>query len=250
MHPMAPPTELTPKDRVVPPCIAALLHVVRKLLGYGRNLDDNIQRHAVHPRFPALAAGFGTHDVRRILLHIQRGILKAMMLERFLLARAAEGRDIDPKQPPSPAEPAEIAALEMKLRRPSAEPRVAPAQKIDPTDPMHFSMPTTKELESQVRRQPVGQTIAEICLDLGITPSGCDGATWNEILQTLMHFGADLAAFFGVRTRRRALFQKERDTRPESWDVDWRDDPREAIREVLGYLVGEPLPAACLAGVG
>ena len=250
MHPMAPTTELPPKDRPVPPCIAALLHVVRKLLGYGRSLDDNIQRHAAHPRFPALAAGFGTHDIRRILLHIQRGILKAMMLERFLLARAAEDRDIDPEQQPSPAEPADIEALEMKLRRPSAQPSLAPAQKADPYDPMHFSMPTMKELESQVRRQPVGQTIAEICLDLGVTPSGCEGATWNEILEILMHFGANLAEFFGVRTRRRATFQKEQDKRSGIWTFDWQDNPREAIREILGYLVGEPPPAAGLAGVG
>jgi len=250
MHPMAPTTELLPKDRSVPPCIAALLHVVRKLLGYGRNLDENIQSHAVHPRFPALAAGFGTHDVRRILLHIQRGILKAMMLERFLLARAAEGRDIDPKQPPSPAEPAEIEALEMKLRRPGARPRLKPVHKIDPTDPMHFSMPTTKELESQVRRQPVGQTIAEICLDLGVTPSGCDGATWSEILQILMQFGADLEEFFDVCNRRRKIFQQECDKRPNSWISDWRDDPREAIRQILGYVLGEPQPNRLFADAG
>jgi hypothetical protein len=226
----------------VPPCIDFLLHVVRVLLGYGRQVVDTIPAKAAHPRFPTLAAGFGTHDVRRILAHVHRGIVRAMMLQRFLLARAAQGRDIEPVRPPAPAEPAEIAALDIKLPAPS-RPRAKPAQKSDPYDPLHFSLPTLKELESQVRRRSVGRTIAEICLDLGVTPSGCEGATWDEILQTLMHFGADLAEFFGVQQRRQETFLKERDKRPETWTFDWRDSPREAIRQLLGSLIGET-PAA------
>ena len=222
----------------MPPCIAFLLHVVRVLLRYGRQLDEALPQKAAHPRFPALAAGFGTHDVRRILGHIQRGILRAMMLERFLLARAAQDRDIEPTPPPSRAEQADIEALEMKLRTPS-QPRAKPARKINPDDPMHFNMPTLKELESQVRRRSVGQTIAEICLDLGITPSMCDGATWTEILEVLMHFGADLAQFFATQQHRRETFQKERDKRSETGTSDWRDRPKEAIRELLGCLLGE-----------
>ena len=249
MHQTEPTTQHPPTDRSVPPCIAFLLNVVRVLLGYGRQLDKNIPDHATHPRFSTLAAGFGTHDVRRILGHIQRGILRAMMLERFLLARAAQGRDIEPEQPAEPAEPADIEALELKLPAPS-QPRPKRAQKIDPNDPMHFAMPTLKELESQVRRRSVGQTIAEICMDLGITPSGCDGETWNEILQALMHFGANLGKFFATQNRRRETFQDERDKRPETWTFDWRDRPKEAIRQILGYLIGEPPPARQLAGGG
>ncbi len=249
MHPTAPTSERPPKDSPVPPCIAALLRVVRILLGYGRDLEENIQHHAAHPRFPALAAGFGTHDVRRILFHIQRGILRVMMLERFLLARAAQGRDIDPVRPPAPAEPAEIEALEIKLRAP-AQPRQETRQKSDPHDPLHFSMPTMKALESQIRRQSVGQTIAEICMDLGVTPSGCNGATWSEILRILMQFGANLEEFFDVRNRRRKTFQHERDKLPNSWSFDWRDDPREVIRQIIGYLLGEPQPDRLLAGAG
>jgi hypothetical protein len=176
MHQTEPATERPPQDRPVPPCIAFLLHVVRVLLGYGRQLDQNLPDHANHPRFPTLAAGFGTHDTRRILGHIQRGLLRAMMLERFLLARAAQNRDIEPTQPPAPAEPAEVESLELKLPAP-AQPRPKPAQKTEPNDPLHFSIPTLKELESQVRRRSVGRTIAEICLDLGVTAPFCEGET-------------------------------------------------------------------------
>ena len=240
-EPLAQPAP--PRDQAGPavlPCIAFLLSVVRGLLGYGRRLDEALPAQAAHPRFPTLAAGFGTHDVRRILAHIQRGILRAMMLERYLLARATEGRDIEPVQPPEPAEPAEIEALDLKLRAP-AEPRSKP-KKTGPDDPLHFSMPTLKELESQVRRHSVGQTMAEICMDLGVTATTCDGAFWDEILQTLMHFGANLAQFFDVQNRRREIFQEERDKRPETWVYDWRDRPREAIRHILGHLLGEPAP--------
>ena len=87
----------------MPTCIAAILSVVRTLLGYGKHLDQTIPNRTDHPRFPTLAAGFGTHDVRRILAHMQRGILRAMMLQRFLLARASQGRDIEPTEPPVPA---------------------------------------------------------------------------------------------------------------------------------------------------
>ena len=245
MHQTEPATERPPQDRPVPPCIAFVLHVVRVLLRYGRQLDETLPTKADHPRFPTLAAGFGTHDVRRILAHIQRGILRAMMLERFLLARAAQGRDIEPIHPPEPAEPAEIDALDLKLRPPS-QPRAKPAQKADPDDPMQFAMPTLKELESQVRRRAVGTTIAEICMDLGITPTSCDGQTWDEILQTLTHFGANLEQFFAVQNRRRETFQNERDKRPETWTFGLRDRPREAIRQILGYLLGETPPGSAL----
>ena len=47
MHQTEPATEHPPQERPVPPCIAFLLHVVRVLLGYGRQLDQNIPDHAV-----------------------------------------------------------------------------------------------------------------------------------------------------------------------------------------------------------
>ena len=239
------PNPAPPKERAATPCIAFLLKIVRVLISYGRQLDETLPAKTTHPRFPTLAAGFGTHDVHRILAHVHRGILRAMMLQRYLLARAAQGRDIEPVQPPAPAEPADIEALEIKLRAPS-QPRPK-AKKTDPDDPLHFAIPTLKELEAQVRRRSVGLTIAEICLDLGVTV--CDGETWDDILQALTHFGANLAQFFGVRQRRRETFQDERDKRPETWTFDWRDRPKEAIRLLLGRLLGEPPPHELLVPI-
>ena len=225
----------------MPTCIAAILSVVRVLLGYGKHLDQTLPNRTDHPRFPTLAAGFGTHDVRRILAHVQRGILRAMMLQRYLLARAAQGRDIEPTEPPVPAEAADIEAMEMKLRPPS-QPRAKSAQKTDPDDPLNFTMPTLEELEAQIRRRSVGRTIADICMDLGVTPSGCEGGFWYEIYQTLSHFGGKFEHLFGVQQSRKEAFQKERDKLPETWTFDWRERPKEAIRQILGYLLGETPP--------
>ena len=231
-------------SKAVPTYIAAILDIVRVLIGYGKHLDVTLPEQAEHPRFPTLAAGFGTHDLRRILNHVQRGILRAMMLQRFLLARAAQGRDIEPTAPPEPAEQADIDALEIKLRTPR---KTAPrAPRIDPDDPMHFRMPTLKELESQVRRRSVGRTIAEICLDLGITAPTSEAGFWNEIYITLLHFGGSSEDFFGTQLSRRKAFEKEREKRPDTWKFDWLDRPKDAIRQMLGYLLGEPPPIPTL----
>jgi len=243
MHPTAQTTEALkppapPKERATLPCIAFLLDVVRVLLGYGRKLDDTIPTQAGHPRFPILAAGFGTHDVGRILAHVQRGILRAMMLQKYLLARAAQNRDIEPARQAERAEPAAIEALDLKLGVPDRV-RSKRARKIDPDAAVHFAMPTLQELESQVRRRAVGRTIAEICLDLGVTAGLCHGATWSDILQSLMHFGADLAKFFATQQRRRQSFDAERAKRSDCWTVDWRDEPKDVLRELLGTVLGE-----------
>ena len=247
----APTTERTPPDQpgpTVPPCIAFLLSVARALLGYGRHLDKILPDGAAQPGFPTIAAAFGTHDVRRILAHVQRGILRAMMLERFLLARAAAGRDIEPVAPPAATEEADIEALDLKLRAP-APPRAAALRmpRTDPDDPLHFEIPSLKELEAQVRRNPVGQTIAEICLDLGITPSACASDFWDSLLEAITDFGARLKQFYDAKARRLKTFVEERDKRPDTWHWEWQNRSREAFRQILGHLLGEPPPGAALA---
>ena len=242
MHPTEPPTESAQPEKEMP-CIAFLLHVVRILLGYGKHLDATLPTKTDHHRYSTIAGAFGTHDIRHILGHIQRGLLRAMMLERFLLARAAQGRDIEPTPPPAPAEPKDIEGLELKLRPPS-KPRVKAERRAptNPDDPLNFYIPTLKELEAQIRRQPVGQTIADICLDLGITPSFCEGATWSDILRTLMHFGANLEEFFDVQKHRRKTYDRIWDKLPMTIIYDWQDKPREVFQQIFGFLIGQPLP--------
>ena len=112
---------------------------------------------------------------------------------------------------------------------------------------MHFAMPTLQEPEAQIRRRTVGRTIADICTDLGITATIADGAFWHEVYLALTHFGANLEEFYSLQNRRAETFQDERDQRPETWDQDWRDHPRDAIRHILGSLLGDPPPELALA---
>jgi len=113
---------------------------------------------------------------------------------------------------------------------------------IDPDDPLHFRMPTLKELECQVRRRSVICTIADICLNLGIAPGICDGGFWNEIYQTLLHFAGNSEDIFSAQTNRRKSFGKEREKRPGSWALDRRDRPEDAICQLLRFVRGESPP--------
>ena len=194
-----------------------------------------------HPNFPTVAIGFGTHDIRRILEHVQRGILRAMVLQKYLLVRAAQGRDIAPTPHCGPAEPAEIEALEVKIRAPRAA-AFKRARPIDPNGALHFFIPTLQELEAQVRRRSIGRTISEIAMDLGIVPGACDGRFWADLDTVWRDFDGDFALFCEVRRRRIVAFEKERKTLPDTWACRIWDVPKAAIRAVLGYLVGEPPP--------
>ena len=66
----------------MPEYIAAFLHAVRILLGYGRHLLDTVRHRAAAPTFPAIAACFGTANLSTILAHLNRGILRAAALEQ------------------------------------------------------------------------------------------------------------------------------------------------------------------------
>ena len=93
--PPDPPQDQPGKTAPMPEYVAAVLYAVRTLLGYGRHLLDTVQRRATAPTFPTIAAAFGTANLATILAHLNRGLLRAAALERFLLERAATGRDID-----------------------------------------------------------------------------------------------------------------------------------------------------------
>ena len=192
----------------MPSRIAAILILVRVLLGYANHLDKTLPTQIDHPRFPTLAVGWGTRDLRRILAHVHRGLLRAIMLERYLLARAAADSD----------------------------------------DPLHFAIPSLEELETQIRRRSIGRTITEICLDLGISPTICDSDFWNMIHDTLWHYGGSFLHFNEVHTHRHEAFQKERNQRPDTWTYPLWEQPRDAIRQILGFLPGEPNATAPPSG--
>ncbi len=249
----------------MPQRLAALLHVVRVLLSHGRRLVETVPARTANVEFAALAAVCGTYTLATILARLQRGILRAMALERYLLARAAKGREIgfvyykDPREraPAKPAaepqkgEPAsdEAASEVQGGRAKSGEDEAAP--KRPAFDPDDLRIPTPEELDAEVRRRPLGRTILSICMDLAVIPSFCTGPFWNQIFDTLNNYGGSFTTLFKIRAHRETSFQKERDKKPDTWDFDWTFPPPETVRQVLGYMIGEapildpfdPLPA-------
>ncbi len=238
--------------RSLPQRLAALLHVVRVLLGHGRRLVEIVPERAARLEFAALAGVCGTYTMPTILARLQRGILRAMALERYLLSRAAKGREIGfvyarERTPAKPAaEPSEGengAESARKVPGGRAEPgepgddeRMPKRPAFDPDD---LRIPTPEELDAEVRRRPLGRTILSICMDLAVIPSFCTGPFWNQISDSLMNYGGSFTTLFKIRQYRETSFQKERDKKPDTWGFAWKFPPPEIVRQVLGYMIGE-----------
>jgi hypothetical protein len=240
----ASPTD-PPQDHpatTVPQCITTALHVVGILLDYGRHLLATVRHRAAAPTFPAIAACFGTANLSTILAHLNRGILRAAALERVLLACAANGRDIDAAVLPARTAKALCAPADIQAGQLSASPvpskaatRPHPANRDDP----ELFMPTPEDLERQVRRRSLGRTIGEICLDLAVVPGFCTGTFWNDVFTLMWQFGGSVAGLMREKTRRREAFIREHEKKLDStWD--WLQLDRDAIRQILGFFIGEP----------
>ncbi len=97
-------------------------------------------------------------------------------------------------------------------------------------------MPTLEDLE---RRRAIGRTFVDICQDLGVVPGFCTGAFWNQVFDIIQCLGGSVAALMKEKTRRGEAFAHQPDRNWKStWD--WRDLGRDAIRQVLGFFIGEP----------
>ena len=226
----------------MPEDIAAVLHAVDILLGYGRHLFATVRHRAAAPTFPAIAAAFGTANLSAILAHLKRGILRATALERFLLARAATGRDISivTRRIRTAATPTAPACPTRTTSRATSRPKVAPRPTLPPgqEDPELF-MPTLEELDRQVRCRAIGSTIAAICRDLAVVPGLCTPGFWNRLFEVMHYFGGNVAAVMREKSRREQAFIQEQDRKSDSiWD--WLQLKRDEIRERLGFFIGEP----------
>ncbi len=243
MQPVAsfsPPTD-PPQDRAgkaMPHNLAIILHAARILLGYGSHLLETLHQRATATSFNSIAACFGTGNLSTIRLHLNRGILRAAALERFLLARAAAGRDFFPVEPriraPQPAPAAIQPEQPATTRKPAPRPTRPTA-----TNDADFFMPTPEELDRQVRRTPIGRTIAAICCDLGVVPGFCLGPLWTDLMELMQRFGGGLISVMEQRRDHEKAFDKEQD-RVRGRDWAWLSMSRDALHDVLGFFIGEP----------
>ncbi len=251
--------------RTVPERIAALLHTVRIMLGFGRHLAETAKQRSASPEFNVIAACFGTGRLFAIMAHLQRGILRATALENVLLARAARGRDIAvgvprklviteltmPADPPVETPTEQSAEVPVEQPATPAEPQTeAPVARKNPRpsrpfgwdDPELF-MPTLKELEAQVRRRPLGRTLVDICLDLAVVPGFCSSPFLNELLDAIRLRGGSIGVLMVEKMHREQAFCKEQDRKVGS-NWDWQTLTQDAVRRMLGGLIGEAADSA------
>jgi hypothetical protein len=242
----APTTPAGTKPRPIPGRIGAVLHVLAVLVAHARHFAATATTRVSVPEFATAAAIFGTSDLPTILHRLQRGMLRALALRDYLLARAARGRNLRFAWPPR----VELLPHHLPPAGPARRPRAVPLRPrrpepalLDSGDPDASRLPTPEELAAEVRRRPVGRTMAYICLDLGIVPGLCDGEFWNRVEKTLRRYGGSLGCLYRVRGRREETYQRERDRRPDTWHIDWRDLRPSTVRRALGCLIGETPPA-------
>jgi len=235
----------------VPERIAAILSVLAILTEYGRHLAETIEHRAIWRGFATIAQFFGTAAMPVILAHIQRGIMRAVALEHMLRRRATRGRDLatlarrmharraaEPTAPP--AEPATAVAPgpQPAEASPTQQPASRLARRTGPEEPLTLdTLPSMAQLEAEVRRRPIGQTIVDICRDLGISPSLCDGMFWNRVFMAIHCYRGSLGNVVPEMRRREKRFDNEQWKHP---NLALPEETREGIRRVLGFFIGEP----------
>jgi len=225
----------------MPKNIAELLYVVTTLLGFGRHLSATIERRAAAPGFARIAELFGTANVRIILAHLHRGILRATALQALLLKRAATGRDITigppriPRLsaaaanggvPPAPLTPG-ITGLATATGRPRSD---------APIDPDH--LPTLEAIEAEVSNRAFGRTINDICDDFGVVAGLCTGEFWDALMVAIACYDGSAMACFETMFSRSDQFQQEQENAPESERID-QGGPL-SVHHVLGFKLGQP----------
>jgi hypothetical protein len=242
----APTTAAHAKPRSIPGRIGAVLNVLAALIAHARHFTATATTRVAAPEFATAAAVFGTYGLPTILHRMQRGLLRALALREYLLARAARGHNLRFAWPPR----VELQPHHRPPAKPPSPPRAVPRRPrrpdpalLDPGNPDASRLPTPTELAAEVRRRPVGRTIAYILMDIAVAPGLCDGEFWNQVEKTLRRYGGSLGRLYHVRAQREDTFQRERDRRPDTWHIDWRDLRPSTVRRALGCLIGETLPA-------
>ena len=144
-----------------------LLALVRRLIDYGKQLAATLRQRAVPNDTTDLVCNFGTDHLPLILARIAQGLHRAGLLEERI-ARTAGRLDAEPQAKPAPT-PRAPRALPCEAQPPSPR-RAEPQQPTDAAS-MLANLPTPEQIAAKVRRQSIGVVLADICRDLGLSPS-------------------------------------------------------------------------------
>lgn len=92
------------------------------------------------------------------------------------------------------------------------------------------------QLEAEVRRRPIGRTVADICRDLGISPLLCEGGFWNRLFEAISWYGGSHGTVVRDMRRREKVFDQQLWKHP---NLALPEQSRETARRVLGFRIGE-----------
>jgi len=236
----------------VPERIAEILAIAGILAEYGRHLAATIEHRAIWRGFATIAQFFGTAAIPRILPYLQRGIMRAVALHRVLQQRAARGRDLvvlarrdrsrrkPPQQPEAAAQPPAALTAGTDPATPPAAPAPAapPARRPGPEEELTLdNLPAMAQLEAEVRRRPIGRTIADICRDLGVAPTLCAGPFWNRLFMAMHAYRGSVGNLVLEMRRREKQLDREHWRYP---NLGLPEETREGVFRVLGFPIGEP----------
>ena len=188
------PAAATTADPPPPSRSGRLLCLVRRVIDYGKHLAASLRQRAVPNDTAGLVSQFGTSDLALILARIAQGLHRAHLLEDKI-ARAAARLDAELQTTPlrSPRAP---RARACEAQPPS--PRQAEAQPTD-TASLLAALPTPDQIAAKVRHQSIGVVLADICRDLGITPSH---PLWSELHLAINEYGGSYIRLFMERLDR------------------------------------------------
>lgn len=226
-----------PQDRhgrPLPPATAELLILLQVLLVYARHLL-NMLEHQAQRSFARLARSFGSAQAGFVLTNLASGILRAIALERVLLAQAggaSAGGQPAARQSRKRTPPAAQQAAQQAAPRQPARPR--PAQADANRLP---GLPTLRQLQAAISRRPVDSVIGDITHHLSVAFSLCEARFGGALRDAIAAYRGTVSGFANESLRQKASAADM--PKPTSACDDPAQKPG-AIRYTVGFLRAEP----------
>ena len=188
-------------DRVVsarpdPAGMGKILHLLRTLSAYGKNLVEKLRQEDDLddlPWYAFLTSLFGTTNPALITVVVIRGLLRAAVLQARLSSALARGSDsllpIHVREGSLVREPRRRQPRAAGWTIPQGWPTGDPSLEREPAPEEEMFA----EIAARDRDRPIGAILLDICLDLGIVPALMDPATWDELRLTIALYGGDPA---------------------------------------------------------
>ena len=116
------------------------------------------------------------------------------------------------------------------------QPEPEPIRRGPPLPLTLDNLPSMAQLEAEARRRPIGRTITDICLDLGIAPDLCSAPVWNAVMWAIEDFRGSLGKLIWEMKRRKQQFLHDDWRHP---DLPLPELELEGIKQVLGFRIGD-----------